>query len=50
MTIRCAECAGSYCCGCRLRTKSAAMKRVAGKMSSSSVAAMVRLRVFMRTL
>jgi hypothetical protein len=33
-----------------LRAKSAVMKRAAGKMSSSSVAAMVRLGMFIRTL
>ncbi len=41
VTIRCAVCAGSYCGGCMLRTKSAVMNRTAGKMRSSSVVATV---------
>ena len=45
-TIRSAVCAGSYCCGCRLRTKSAVMNSTAGKMSRISVAAIARLIVF----
>src|SRR5207244_5984672 len=47
ITICWAICAGSYCCGCTLRTNSAVMKRTAGEISNSSVAAIARFVLFM---
>jgi hypothetical protein len=49
-TICCAACAGSYCGGCRLRTKSAAMKSKAGRMRSSSAVAVASLGKRITTL
>ena len=50
VTMSWAVCAGSYCRGCKLRMKSAALKRAAGKIRSSSAPAMAYFGILISTL